>query len=94
MKTEEKKSSINISIDKKLRDFVDQVVESEGYGTTSAYLAELIRNDWKTRNHNRLVMILEITEGAGTLDRISQTLLSSKVQRSTRVKVPLPEFLK
>lgn len=89
MKTEEKKSSINISLDKKLRDFVDEIVESEGYGTTSAYIAELIRNDWKTRKHHRLVMILETSDESGTLGEISQSLLSSKTKSVTRTRVKL-----
>ena len=92
MKKEEKKSSINVSLDKKLKDFVDHVVESEGYCTTSAYITELIRNDWKTRNQNRLVMILETSEVSGTLKKISEDLLFSKVTslRRTRVKIESP----
>ena len=36
---------MNISLPGELKQFVDQRIQSEGYGTSSEYLRELIRRD-------------------------------------------------
>lgn len=36
---------MNISLPDELKQFVDQRIESEGYGTSSEYMRELIRRD-------------------------------------------------
>lgn len=38
-------STMNISLPKALRSFVDEQVASRGYGTSSEYLRDLIRKD-------------------------------------------------
>lgn len=38
-------STMNISLPDELKQFVDQRIESEGYGTSSEYMRELIRRD-------------------------------------------------
>lgn len=38
-------STMNISLPDELRQFVDQRIQSEGYGTSSEYIRELIRRD-------------------------------------------------
>ena len=38
-------STMNISLPNELKQFVDQRIQSEGYGSSSEYLRELIRRD-------------------------------------------------
>ena len=38
-------TNINISLPEKMRPFVEEKVERDGYGTISEYLRELIRSD-------------------------------------------------
>ena len=38
-------STMNISLPDELKQFVDQRIQSEGYGTSSEYMRELIRRD-------------------------------------------------
>lgn len=38
-------ATMNISLPEKLKDFVDEQVCQRGYGTSSEYVRELIRND-------------------------------------------------
>ena len=44
-------STMNISLPSTLKSFVDEQVASRGYGTSSEYVRELIRND---RDRQRL----------------------------------------
>ena len=67
--------TINISLPKPLKDFVDDQVVARGYGTPSEYVGELIRKD---RDCQRLrTLILEgpasppaVTAGADYFDRL------------------------
>lgn len=38
-------STMNISLPDELKQFVDQRIQTEGYGTSSEYMRELIRRD-------------------------------------------------
>lgn len=38
-------TTMNVSLPEALKSFVDQQVKSEGYGTSSEYVRELIRRD-------------------------------------------------
>lgn len=51
-------SSINISLPAPLRVWVDQVVASRGYGSTSEYFRELVRADQKRRAKDHLESLL------------------------------------
>lgn len=45
--------TMNISLPESLKAFVEEQVSERGYGTTSEYVRELIRNDqdrWRLRN--------------------------------------------
>lgn len=48
-------STMNISLPEALKAFVDQQVDSRGYGTSSEYVRELIRKD---QDHQRLRALL------------------------------------
>ena len=53
-------STMNISLPPKLREFVEQQVESGRYSTASEYVRELIRNDDKRQAQQKLEeMLLE-----------------------------------
>ena len=45
-------STMNISLPDELKQFVDQRIQSEGYGTSSEYLRELTRRD-RVRDRDR-----------------------------------------
>jgi antitoxin ParD1/3/4 len=42
-------STMNISLPEGLKAFVDELVQTEGYGTSSEYMRELIRRDQERR---------------------------------------------
>ena len=52
-------STMNISLPDTLKDFVDQQVDSAGYGTSSEYVRELIR-----REQDRLTLRNLLLDGA------------------------------
>ena len=51
--------TMNVSLPDSLRDFVDEQVAGAGYGTSSEYVRELIRND-----QERLRLRAMLLEGA------------------------------
>jgi len=57
-------STMNISLPDTLKSFVDEQVVGRGYGTSSEYVRELIRND-QDRQHLR-GLLLEGATGAST----------------------------
>jgi antitoxin ParD1/3/4 len=54
-------STMNISLPETLKSFVDERVAGGGYGTSSEYVRELIRNDQDRQRLRRLLL-----EGAAT----------------------------
>ncbi len=54
-------STMNISLPEGLKTFVDEQVETRGYGTSSEYVRELIRRD-QDRQHLRGLLL----EGAAS----------------------------
>jgi len=74
---------MNISLPDSLKDFVDQQVDKRGYGTSSEYVRELIRND-----KDRLKLRGLLLEGAasaqtkrvddGYFDRLRRKVRSAK----------------
>lgn len=51
-------ASLNISLPKTLKDFVEEQVERGGYSTPSEYIRELLRGDQKRRSEERLEALL------------------------------------
>lgn len=43
-------STLNISLPETMRQFVENKIETEGYGTISEYIRELIRSDQRAEN--------------------------------------------
>ena len=54
-------STMNISLPESLKTFVDEQVSARGYGTSSEYVRELIRNDQERRQLRSLLL-----DGAGS----------------------------
>ncbi len=50
----EPRETLTISLPPALREQIDQVVRSSGYGNTSEYLRELVRQDMKQRARDAL----------------------------------------
>jgi antitoxin ParD1/3/4 len=51
-------TSMNISLPENMKSFVDEQVESGGYGSASEYMRELVRRDQKERARERLESLL------------------------------------
>lgn len=51
-------TSMNISLPDTMKSFVDEQVESGGYGTASDYIRELVRRDQKERAQDKLEALL------------------------------------
>ncbi|MCC6265464.1 MAG: type II toxin-antitoxin system ParD family antitoxin [Bryobacterales bacterium] len=49
---------MNISLPDAMKAFVEEQVQSGGYGTVSEYVRDLVRRDQKERAHNRLEALL------------------------------------
>jgi antitoxin ParD1/3/4 len=64
-------TSLNISLPEAMRSFVDEQVQSGGYGTASEYIRELVRRDQKARAEDRLEALL--LEGLDSGDDIPVT---------------------
>jgi len=51
-------TTMNISLPDSMRAFVDERLESDGYGTASEYIRDLIRADQKRHDEERLEELL------------------------------------
>jgi antitoxin ParD1/3/4 len=58
-------TSLNISLPDSLREWIDAVVSNGGYGNASEYIRELIRQDQKRRDEDRLDKLLLDGLGSG-----------------------------
>ncbi len=62
-------ATINISVPDDMRDWVEEVVKSHGYQTTSEYFRELVRRDQRARAESRLEeMLLEGLESGDGIE--------------------------
>lgn len=51
-------TSMNISLPESLRSFVEEQVETEGYGTASEYIRELLREAKRKKEDKRIEALL------------------------------------
>ncbi len=51
-------TTMNISLPETLKDFVDHQVQERGYGTSSEYVRDLIRNDQVRQAEQRLAALI------------------------------------
>ncbi len=58
--------TLTISLPESLREFIDQQVQTKGYGNTSEYLRSLVRQDQEAEAKKRLeLLLLEGLESGG-----------------------------
>lgn len=64
-------TNVNVSLPESLKEYIEEQVSNGGYGTTSEYFRELIREDKKRKSQARLETML--LEGLDSGDSISVT---------------------
>jgi len=76
-------TTLTISLPEKLKEFIDQRVESEGFGTVSEYVRSLVREDQKRKAKARLeVLLLEGLESeASEITAADWKRIRDEVQR-------------
>jgi len=74
---------MNISLPDSLKDFVDEQVKRRGYGTSSAYVRELIRKDQERQRLRGLLMEGGSSIPTGTADATYFNVQRDRVRRDT-----------
>ena len=71
-------STMNISLPDELKQFVDQRIQAEGYGTSSEYMRELIRRD---RDRTQFRQYVQDGMQSPLVGRVDASYLESLRQR-------------
>jgi len=71
---------MSFSLPESLREYIDQRVQSGGYGNTSEYLLELIRNDQRTEAARRFRLLIADGLESGDGRPLSEKVLSEAGQ--------------
>lgn len=80
-------STINISLPEQLKAAVDEVIAAEGYGNTSEFFRDLVRNYLKIRQEQQLEAILLRRLGDETVEEFdSEKVREALAQRLNRKK--------
>lgn len=78
-------ATMNISLPDGLKSFVDERVASEGYGTSSEYVRELIRRD-KDRRQFKDYLLAGLRSGAaGPMDNAYFEQLRNSLKTSSKL---------
>ena len=77
-------STMNISLPESLKDFVDEQVESRGYGTSSEYVRELIRKDQSRQQLRCLLLEGATSQPSAVADKAYFDGLRRNVRRRSR----------
>lgn len=75
---------MNISLPESLRSFVDEQVESRGFGTSSEYMRELIRKDQERLQLRSLLLAGGTSAPAAPADSTYFAALRKRVQGRVR----------
>jgi antitoxin ParD1/3/4 len=75
-------STMNISLPDSLRTYVDEQVRSRGYGTSSEYVRELIRQDQDRQRLRSLLLDGAASAPDATADRAYFDRLRASVRQS------------
>jgi antitoxin ParD1/3/4 len=75
---------MNISLPDSLRSFVDEQVESRGFGTSSEYLRELIRKDQERLQLRNLLLAGARSKPAAPADAAYFSALKKRAQGRAR----------
>lgn len=78
-------STMNISLPDTLKSFVDEQVSQRGYGTSSEYVRELIRNDHDRLQLRGLLLAGASTAPAEVADRAYFDDLRDRVRKGRKV---------
>ena len=79
-------STMNISLPDGMKAFVDELVQSEGYGTSSEYMRELIRRDQDRRQFKEHLLVGLRSGIEGPMD--APFFASLRQRASTKRKLP------
>ncbi len=79
-------STMNISLPDGLKAFVDELVQSEGYGTSSEYMRELIRRDQDRRQFKEHLLVGMRSGTEGPMD--AAFFASLRQRASSKRKLP------
>jgi antitoxin ParD1/3/4 len=75
-------STMNISLPDSLKSFVDEQVESRGYGTSSEYVRELIRADQDRQRLRKLLLDGAASPATTAVNDAYFTDLKNRVRRA------------
>jgi antitoxin ParD1/3/4 len=76
-------STMNISLPEALKSFVDEQVNSRGYGTSSEYVRELIRKDQERLHLRGLLLAGVSSKPAAAADGAYFTALRNRIGSRT-----------
>ncbi|MEO1018896.1 MAG: type II toxin-antitoxin system ParD family antitoxin [Pseudomonadota bacterium] len=77
-------STMNISLPETLKSYVDQQVESRGYGTSSEYVRELIRKDQDRQKLRGLLLDGAVSEPGPPADKAYFDALRERIHQRER----------
>lgn len=79
-------TTMNISLPDSMRAFVDERLESDGYGTASEYIRDLIRADQKRHDDERLEELLleRLQSGSGRKFTVDDVITELAKRRSKK----------
>jgi antitoxin ParD1/3/4 len=79
-------TTMNISLPDSMRAFVDERLESDGYGTASEYVRDLIRADQKRHDDERLEELLleRLQSGVGRKFSVDDVITELAKRRSKK----------
>lgn len=78
-------TTMNISLPDGLKSFVDERVASEGYGTSSEYVRELIRRDKDRRQFKEHLLTGLRSGAAGPMDNAYFEQLRNSLKKSSKL---------
>lgn len=78
-------TTMNISLPDGLKSFVDERVASEGYGTSSEYVRELIRRDKDRRQFKEHLLAGLCSGAAGPMDNAYFEQLRDSLKKSSKL---------
>ena len=81
-------STMNISLPETLKSFVDEQVNSRGFGTSSEYVRELIRKDQERLQLRELLLAGASSKSAAAADSAYFASLRDRVVSRTAARKP------
>lgn len=79
-------TTMNISLPDSMKSFIDERLRDDGYGTASEYVRELVREDQRRREEQKLEALLIKRLGAGKGDFDIKKVRAKLSRRLTKKK--------